>query len=189
MLETTRCTRPRAQPSRRRSRDRTMPDWSRLVALPSVVFVADRCRTPSSRSRARARADTGRHLTGWGDRGCPDLTADADLIGAGLAEVRVRRVRWLGEGQLAADARAYCCRRRHHRHVHGPSRRCGACAPAARSAPPVRQLPTRRVRQLTARRRTRQDRPPQGPTSHHEPTFGRHVIERLTHRPNVRRGR
>ncbi|HEY2814672.1 MAG TPA: YqgE/AlgH family protein [Acidimicrobiales bacterium] len=70
-----------------------LPDWSRLVASPSVVFVGG----PVSRSSVIALAvrEPAHELPdeAWtavdGMVGVLDLTADADLIGAGLAEVRV----------------------------------------------------------------------------------------------------
>jgi putative transcriptional regulator len=85
-----------------------LPDWSRLVAAPSVVFVGG----PVSRSSviALAAREPAYELPdeAWtaveGSVGVLDLTADADLIGAGLAEVRVFAgyAGW-GEGQLAGE--------------------------------------------------------------------------------------
>ena len=85
-----------------------LPDWSRLVAAPSVVFVGG----PVSRSSviALAAREPAYELPdeAWtaveGGVGVLDLTADADLIGAGLAEVRVFAgyAGW-GEGQLAGE--------------------------------------------------------------------------------------
>jgi putative transcriptional regulator len=85
-----------------------LPDWSGLVAAPSVVFVGG----PVSRSSviALAAREPAYELPdeAWtevdGTVGVLDLTADADLIGAGLAEVRVFAgyAGW-GEGQLAGE--------------------------------------------------------------------------------------
>jgi putative transcriptional regulator len=85
-----------------------LPDWSRLVATPSVVFVGG----PVSRSSVIALAvrEPTHELPedAWtevdGIVGVLDLTADADLIGGGVAEVRVFAgyAGW-GEGQLAGE--------------------------------------------------------------------------------------
>jgi len=85
-----------------------LPDWSRLVTTPSVVFVGG----PVSRTSviALAAREPAYELPdeAWteveGTVGVLDLTADADLIGAGLAEVRVFAgyAGW-GEGQLAGE--------------------------------------------------------------------------------------
>jgi putative transcriptional regulator len=85
-----------------------LPDWSRLVTTPSVVFVGG----PVSRSSVIALAvrEPAHELPedAWtqvdGTVGVLDLTADADLIGGGLAEVRVFAgyAGW-GEGQLAGE--------------------------------------------------------------------------------------
>lgn len=85
-----------------------LPDWSRLVARPSVVFVGG----PVSRTSviALAAREPAYELPddAWtevgGTVGVLDLTADADLIGAGLAEVRVFAgyAGW-GEGQLGGE--------------------------------------------------------------------------------------
>jgi putative transcriptional regulator len=85
-----------------------LPDWSRLVASPSVVFVGG----PVSRSSVIALAarepayelPDGTWTEVDGFVGVLDLTADADLIGAGLAEVRVFAgyAGW-GEAQLEGE--------------------------------------------------------------------------------------
>ena len=85
-----------------------LPDWSRLVAAPSVVFVGG----PVSRSSviALAAREPAYELPSeaWtaveGLVGVLDLTADADSIGAGLADVRVFAgyAGW-GQGQLAGE--------------------------------------------------------------------------------------
>jgi putative transcriptional regulator len=85
-----------------------LPDWSALVAAPPVVFVGG----PVSRSSviALAAREPAYELPSeaWTEVrdtvGVLDLTADADLIGAGLAEVRVFAgyAGW-DEGQLAGE--------------------------------------------------------------------------------------